>query len=306
MINTPTKTKRKRIFAYVENNMDKGKPSVLYATSDDNKHFFKYEIYDKSSDYEDYVKLFLHNHDNGNLPAWQAYIKFENFCLKECGFTDTNDEVIFANYPNPTAMDFFNYIADRLGAVEWALVKFIEFNYQYETTHLEKPMSFKEFRKTYGTELPEPYATKHLYDEYTRLIHKEQYTLEELNRMEQYVKSHLKDLFGTKSLYSETEIRIGWICAAMYKTDMERYLALMDFIIDEYKKETYPQTPLEELIDIISGYAIEDEYIDPSIWDEEEKKPLMDRPEYQMFKNLRTDNVEFIKKALELYKTKLK
>ena len=92
----------------------------------------------------------------------------------------------------------------------------------------------------------------------------------------------------------------------MYKTDMERYLALMDFIIDEYKKETYPQTPLEELIDIISGYVIEDEYIDQSIWDEEEKKPLMDRPEYQMFKNLRADNVEFIKKALESYKTKLK
>ena len=301
---------KKRVFAYFDENPTNGTSSVLYAINDDEKCFFKREIEGNISDYNTQILL-----GDSNFPAAKVFIEFKNFCTNECGFVDDNDEIIFTNNSiGDISENLTHYFAFLIRQSDWATVYSLEDRYKDQTTHLEKPMSFKEFRKTYGTELPEPYATKHLYDEYTRLIHKEQYTLEELNRMEQYVKKHLDILYhscGSGSFFQKSRVspfykmvvgrRICYTCAGVYRSDRQRFTAIVNDIIDDYKRRRVPdkRTQLKGILTSIAHDVIKDDYIDYSIIDEQEQQPLIEWQQYKIYKNLTAENLQIAMGIIE-------
>lgn len=285
--------KKKRIFVAVENNIGKGKPSVVYAVSEDEKHFFRREIEDKISDYEDLDEA----------PVKRVFEDLEAFCTNECGLTNTNDEVIFADEDNAEIEGVFDYIAWRIGGVQWAVGKFIEFDYGHETTHMGSPLRFSAFKKVCDIGLSEPYATKHLYAEYRRLIHKDDYTREELERMEKYLMSHLKSAYGSNQESFDVICRIAHICAVAYRCDRTRFVRMVENIVSDYQRRRYKkkQLSLQDILTFTAEEVLDEGYIDYAALAEEEKKPPMEREEYRIFREVSPEPFGIITKVIEEY-----
>ena len=285
--------KKKRIFVAVENNIGKGKPSVIYAVSEDEKHYFKREVDDKIGNYE--------NLDD--TPAAKVFEDFEAFCTAECGLTDDNDEVIFADKDNAEITDIFDYIAWRVGGVNWAVGKFIEFDYGHETTHIESPLSFAEFKKACDIGLSEPYATKHIYTEYRRLIHKDDYTREEFDRMERYLSAHLDSAYSGECGSFDVICRIAHICAAACRCDRTRFVRMVESIVSDYQRRQNKKKrlSLQDILTFTAEEVFDEGYIDYSTLAEEEKKPPMERKEYRIFRAVSPAPLEIITKIIEEY-----
>lgn len=289
---------KKRVFAYAEGNSDKGCPSLLCAVSQDKKHFFKREVDDKPQDYDKWL-----SQDAGDIAAARVFAEFKAFCVDECGLSDANDEVIFAKEADFAKHDFAEYVEIRLGNADWAVVKFIGWDYATETAHLEHALPFDDFRKAHGGNVPEPFATLELFHSYRRLVHKDSYSRVALDRMEQFAMSHLNDIYVGDF---DPSINIANVCAAFFRCDAARYLRLMDAIVDDFKTQTHAKKrrALTELLLFASDEELNDGYFACSQCDEDSRKPLLDRREYRMFKHLRSDNAQIVKSLLEEYEAK--
>lgn len=284
------KDRKKRVFVFVEERETRKGPSLITAVSGEGQ-FFRLEVDDKA---DDYAELF-----EPAIPAERAFAQFEAFCKEECGLKDPNDEVIFSDDPDPRGeKGLFAYIAHFLGAADWAVVKFIAFEYRYETTHLSSPLPFSAFKKESGGGLPEPYATKRLYEEYRRLIHKDSYSPEEICRMEEYATSHLYLVYRRKSNFGAS-VRIARICAEIYKCDRARAVRLIDLIVEDFKgrRVRKKRSMLQWLLFFITDYVLCEGYIDYA--DADDEKPLMERKENAIFKTLRPDHLQIVADILE-------
>lgn len=119
-----------RVFAYVEDNSKKGKPSVLLAI-DEKEHAFKLKVDGGADCYEDEIA-----EGKTDSRAALAFAEFERVCTLECGLKNCNDEVIFARGRKIPPDTFADYVDFRLGCMKWAVVKHLEFEYRYETAHV--------------------------------------------------------------------------------------------------------------------------------------------------------------------------
>lgn len=287
--------KKKRVFVCVEDNADKDEPSVVYAVSEDEKHYFRREVEDRAADYKNGVPK------NADSPALKAFSEFEAFCTAECGLNDDNDEVIFADNDHCEIANVFDYIAWRMGGAYWAVVKFIESNYKHETTHIPSPLSFAEFKKACDVGLFEPYATKHLYAEYRRLVHKDDYTQEEFDRMERYVSEHLDIAYSDERASFDVLCRIAHICAAACRCDRTWFVRLVENIVSDYQRRTYKRKKqvFEDILTFMAEEVSDDGYIDFSTLDEEEKKPPMEHEKYSIFRAVSTAPLVIIKNIIK-------
>ena len=249
-------TPKKRIFAYLEDNDGKGKPSVLCAVSEDEKHFFKEEFDWNIGEYLDIISgASPKRYATLDIPAAKTLVAFERFCKDECGFTDYGDNIIFADNSDWSVeiKCFTDYFRCFLLCADWVTVLTLEECYKRHTMY-GCGVTYLELKKACDTGLDEPYATKHFYEEYMRVIEKDKYDKEELDKMEQYVKSHLDVIYSDDK--ANTDVRMGFmdIFPKICLSDFKRFTALMDYFIDDYKnrKEKKARDRLWELLFAIS------------------------------------------------------
>ena len=279
--------KKKRIYIYVQDNALA--TGIIRAVSDDGKEFCREVEQDPRENLFD---------DDSH--AAKAFAEFERFCVDKCGLTDSNDEVIFANAPHCDIVDLFAYVDSRLGGVPWAVVKCIESDYNRETTHLIAPESFKQFQRMCNG-FAEPYATKCLYSEYRRLIHKDSYTPQELDRMEAYVARHFDAAYSKSSGSFNVVCRISHVCAAEYHSDKARFLSLIEMIVQDFVKRRCKrcQRVLADILLFTADEVADDGYIDYATLAAEENEPPLERSEYSIFRAVAPEQLKIIKSILE-------
>ncbi len=287
---------KRRVFLYVEDNSKKNKPDRILAVDETGAHRFSAEVANDGTDYRE--EIGTKDSDSAGAAAFAA---FERFCKEECGLKDCNDEVIQAKEAPLCRYTFAEYVDLRLGSADWATVKSLSFDYRYETTHLENPPAFSAFASCVKG-VAEPDATRLLYEEYAKRIHKEIYTAEEIDRMERYIFSHLNTVYLRRGSF-----RVHWCicysCSAIYKSDAARYLGVMERIISDYLKRR-AKNRKKYFCDLIMDIADEifcDGEIDYSVFDKEEGKPLLERTEYAMFASLSPKSLKIVKELIEEY-----
>lgn len=289
---------KRRVFAYVEDNSQKNKPSRILALDDTGKRLFSCDV-DSGGEREDYeVQLVT---DRADSPAAVAFAAFERFCKEECGLKDCNDEVILGEYKNIPPKTLADYVEVRLGGADWAVVKYIEFGYRYETSHLEHPMRFREFRKVHTAGLTEPYATRALFAKYRELIHKDVYTEEELDRMERAVFFRLDGAYRRRHSRLDPIIYISDACAAIYRGDLDRFRRVLEGIVADHARRRSKRKSwvLGEMLAIIADNIFGEGEIDLASFDEEEKKPPLERKMYEAFAALSPDALRTVKPIIE-------
>ncbi len=291
---------KRRVFAYVEDNFQKNKPDRVLAIDETGERLFCYEV-DNRGKGESYEEQFVN--DKAHSPAAVAFAAFERFCKEECGIKDCNDEVIFSggkNIPPKTLADYFEF---RLGGADWVYVWEIGFEYRFETAHLEHPIGFKEFRKVHTEGLTEPYATRALYAKYREHIHKDAYTEEELDRMEQAVFSRLDMAYRRRRSRSDPSIYIAETCAAIYRGDQARFRRVVERIVADHarRRSKRKRWVLQYILETIADSIYCDGEIDLASLDEEEKKPPLERKEYAIFAGLSPDALPLVKESIEEY-----
>ena len=287
-----------RVFAYVEDNSVRGKPSAILGLDEAGEREFRAEVPSDETDYMEEI-----GKKESDSPAAVAFAAFERFCREECGLKDCNDEVIFSeegesNSPHTLA----GYVEFRLGCADWAVVKYIDFDYPFETTHLENPSPFINFRVGTGPRMPEPYATHRVYQKYREYIHKDSYTEEEISRMERYIFTHLDAVYRRRS-GDDAIYRIAYPCAAIYRSDKTRFMHVLESIVADYPKRRFQKKRKhlrELLIDIADLIFCEGE-IDLATLPEEEKKPPLERKEYASFAELSPTALPIVKELIEEY-----
>ena len=295
MINCMQQSKqkvKKRIFVYIRTDVDA--PYLISAVSENEKNFFCREV-ERTNCRETWFS------DNDDTPAARAFAAFEKFCVDECGLTDSNDEVIFATRSDSDEIDVPDYFDAQLGGVPWAVVKVIEFNYKHETLHLDSPLTFEQFAQACDVGLDEPYATKHLYAEYRRLIHKDIYTPRELDRMETYAATHLDEAYLPKGRGFDAVCGISHVCAAAYRSDSARYLRLIDRLVQDFNKRqgTNRRRVFADILSFAADEVADDGYIDYDVLAAEQNKPMLERSWYSMYRAVETEQLKTIKSILE-------
>ncbi len=286
---------KKRIFVYVQNKTPQ--TCLVCAVNEDETHLFRREI-----ERTDCREILLS--DSKDFPAARMFAEFERFCVDECGLTDSNDEVIFASSPHRgDVLDTFDYVDWRLGGVSWAVVKSIEFKYDHETTHLYSPLSFEQFRRACDVGLAEPFATKHLHAEYRRLIHKNSYTPQELDRMEAYISRHIDEAYLQNDQNFGIICKIAHICAATYHSDHARFVRLIEWLVTDFNKRRckWRRLTLADILTIAADEIADDGYIDYAVVAAEENKPPLERSEYGIFLTVASKQLKTIKNILEEY-----
>ncbi len=287
---------KKRVFLFIEDNSKKNKPHRILALDETGERLFCYEVDSRGE--EDYEKQLV---TDAHSPAAVAFAALERFCKEECGLKDCNDEVILAQYKNIPPKTLADYVDFRLGAMDWAVVQYIEFDYSYETAHLEHPLPFKEFRKVHTAGLPEPYATRALYAKYRELIHKDFYTEEELDRMENAVLPRLDGAYRRRRSRSDASIFISDTCAAIYRGDRDRFRRVLEQIVSDYarRRSARKRRVLEGMLALIADSIFCEGEIDLASLDEEEKKPPLERKEYSIFAALSPEAFRTVKPIIE-------
>ena len=285
---------KKRIFVCVQDVAPA--PCTIYAVSEDEKHLFRREV-ERTDCFKN-----LMNGDK-DFPAMRAFAEFERFCVDECGLIDPNDEVIFTNCPDLDLHDVFSYVAWQLGGVPWAVVKFVESRYKHETTHLASPLSFEQFVLSCDIDLAEPYATKHLYAEYLRLIHKDGYTPQELDRMEACVVHHIHEAYLSDGSNLDAICAIAHVCVGAYLSDNARFLRLVEWIVSDFNRRRCKgrRSALADILIFIADEVADHGYIDYDVVATEENKPPLERSEYAIFRAVAPDKLKTIKNILEEY-----
>lgn len=289
-------TMKRRVFAYVEDNSKKNEPSAILAVDETGEHEFRVEV---PSDGTDYMKEIVEG--NSDSPAAVAFAAFERFCTKECGLKDCNDEVIIGTDKNFSLKTLTEYVDFRLGAMNWAVVKFIDFDYRYETSHLMYPMSFRYFRKTHTAGLEEPFATRALYAKYRELIHKDHYTRGELDRMERAIFSCLGTAYSRQHSRLDPCIFVSVTCAAIYRGDQARFLRVLERIVADYanRRSERKRWVLKDMLAMIADNIFGEGEIDFASLAEEEKKPPLKRKEYSIFAALSPEALLTVKPIIE-------
>lgn len=280
------KALKKRIFVYVREEV----PCKILVVSEDGREFWR-EVEQTEDLWGD------------ASPAARAFEALERFCVEECGLTDCNDEVIFARRFAPEPETIGSYIDCRLGGVGWAVAKSIEFGYGHETAHLASPMSFEQFVRSCDIGLAEPYATRHLYAEYRRLIHKDSYTPQELDRLESYVYAHLDEAYSPTDAGFNAVCSISHACAATYHSDVARFLQLTERIVMDGEQRCGPRSRrvLADILMFTAEEIADDGYIDYEVLAAEEGKPPLERNEYAIFRAVAPEQLKIIKNILEEY-----
>ncbi len=287
---------KRRVFVSVEDNSKKNKPDRILAVDETGEHLFCYEVNNRGTDYMEEI-----GKKESNSPAAIAFAAFERFCKEECGIKDCNDEVILAEYKNIPMKTLADYVEFRLGGADWVYVWEIGFEYRFETAHLEHPMSFKTFRKVYTAGFEEPYATRALYAKYRELIHKDVYTEEELDRMEQAIFSRLDAAYRRRLSRPDASIYISDTCAAIYRGDRARFLRVVERIVADYarRRSKRKSRVLEDILAMIADSIYCEGEIDLASLDEEEKKPPLERKEYAIFAALSPEALRTVKPIIE-------
>ena len=287
---------RHRVFAYVEDNSMRGKPSAILGLDETGEREFRAEV---PSDGTDFLQEIIERRSDS--PAAIAFAAFERFCREECGLKDCNDEVIFSEGENIAPYSLAGYVDFRLGCADWAVVKYIDLDYRFETTHLEDPSPFLHFWVGTGLGMPEPYAAHRVYRKYREYIHKDCYTEKELDRMEKYIFSHLDEVYRRRG---DGAIRkIAYPCAAIYRSDKPRFVHVVEGIAADYPKRQSQKMRglLRELLIDVADLISREGAIDLSDLAEEEKKPPLERKEYAIFAELSPDARSLVKDLVEEY-----
>ena len=286
----------KRIFAYVQNNVRKHKPSVFYAVSEDGKHYFERAF---EGDLSEYTERNLNKEDT--LPAARTFAEFADFCAEECGIDTDNISVVFAE----GARNNFDRAVSAYLAL-WLIPSCeIEGGYRVETLRKETPPTFKQFKRACDIiGLPEPYETKRLYEEYEKqFLHDGAYSAQELDRMESYVKTHLALLYRKQTLknFGKVLYSIPTLCAEICSRDRERFYALMNYVIDDYKRRKFDnkQTALSWVLRDIAGKVFFFGGIDYADIDGYEKQPPMNKEKYKIYIGLTPENFKIVKEIIE-------
>lgn len=290
---------KKRVFAYVEDNSKRGKPSAILALDETGERLFRYEVDDRGEP-EDYEEQLVN--DRNDSPAAVAFAAFERFCREECGLKDCNDEVILAEDKNIPPKTLADYVDFRLGAMDWAVVEYIGSNYRLETAHLKDPLPFGAFRRV-AQGMPEPYATRRVYQKYREEIHKDAYTAEEIDRMENYIFTHLDAIYRRHAY--DADWRIAHSCAAIFRSDRARFLHVVERIVADHprRRTKKKREKLMWFLSDVSDLIFCEGEIDLSALEEEEKKPPIEREEYAIFRELSPDALELVKELIEEYET---
>ncbi len=283
------------VFAYVEDNSKRGKPSAILGLDETGEREFRAEV---PSDGTDYLEEIIERRSDS--PAAIAFAAFERFCKEECGLKDCNDEVIFSEGENIAPHTLAEYVDFRLGCVDWAVVKYIDFDYRFETAHLEDPSPFIHFWVGTGLGMPEPYAVHRVYQKYREYIHKDSYTENELDRMEKYIFSHLDTIYRRRGGY-DAIWHIAYPCAAIYRSDKPRFLHVVEKIVADYprRRRQKKRGRLRELLFDISELIFYEGEVDFTLLDKEEKKPPLERKEYSVFASLSPEALPLVKELIE-------
>lgn len=289
------KAERKYIFAYVENNSRKNKPNVFRAVSEDEKHYFERTF---EGDLSEYNERSLDKEDD--LPVVKVFAEFADFCTEECGIDTENITVVFADRPK----SYFDKAVSAYLSLWQIRSVDIEGGYRVEMLYRENILPFKEFKKSCGIGLSEPYATKRLYEEYKRqYIQNGTCTEEELNRMESYVKTHLDVFHRHKTIVNGGEVlyRILAMCAMMCECDYKRFSALIDYIVDDYKrrKNGYKKTHLFLLLRDTAEMVFYEGKVDYQNIESGGRKPPLGRRLYKIYLNLNPENFQIVKEIIE-------
>ena len=284
-----------RVFAYVEDNSVRGKPSAILGLDETGEREFRAEVPNDRTDYLEEI-----GKKESDSPAAVAFAAFEHFCKEECGLKDCNDEVIFSGGENIAPYSLTGYVDFRLCCVDWAVVKYIDFDYPFETTHLEDSSPFINFWVGTGLGMPEPYAAHRVYQKYREYIHKDFYTEEELDRMERYIFTHLDAVYRRRGRY-DAILHIAYPCAAIYRSDRARFLHVIEKIVTDYPKRRSQKRrrQLRELLFNTADLIFCEGEVDLASLDEEEKKPPLERKEYAIFAELSTDALPLVKELIE-------
>lgn len=292
--------KGKRIFANVKESVSKDEPSVLCAVSEDGTHVFRYELKGQTSEY---WRLVLgadpKQYATFDIPAAKALAAFERFCKDECGLSSREDEIIFTDdceWRPDEIKNFVGFLGSFLLCVDWANVCYLKDCYKSDTAYLDNLVSYSEFKEACNIGLSEPNATKHLYDEYIRLIAPDKYDKTALEQMERYVKSHLDAFYKRENSNTERQV-IPNICPKICVNDFERFTSLMDYVIDDYKTRDAENKDfvLWNLLSVISAFVSCD-YL-PS--DSDENANLLSRA--AIYRCLTSENLKTIKEIFEKY-----
>ena len=287
-----------RVFVFVEDNSQENKPDKILAVDDTGERLFSYDV-DNRGQPDSYERQYTDAREDA--PAAVAYAAFQRFCREVCGLKGVNDEVIFAESGPSGSLS--EYVGLRLDAADWTLVTFLEFDYRYETAYLERPMRFKNFRRSCTEGIPEPYATRVLYENYRERIHKDAYTEEELDRMEKYVFSHLDAVYRRRRRCLDAIRRVSAACAAVYRGDRARFCRIMEGIVADFskrrsKKKRWLQS---ELLVSVADKIFGEGEIDLVRFAEEEKLPPPERKIYSIFAPLSPEALETVTEIIEAY-----
>lgn len=285
-----------RVFAYVEDNSKRGMPSAILGLDETAEREFRAEVPSDGIDYMEEI-----GKKESDSPAAVAFAAFERFCKEECGLKDCNDEVIFSEEgkgfsPHTLA----GYVDFRLCCVDWAVVNYIDFDYRFETAHLEDPSPFINFWVGTGLGMPEPYAAHRVYQKYREYIHKDSYTEEEICRMEKYIFSHLDAVYRRRGGYSAI-LHIAYPCAAICRSDKTRFLHVIERIVADYprRRSVRKRERLRKLLIDTADLIFCEGEVDLASLDEEERKPPLERKEYAVFAELPPDALPLVKELIE-------
>ncbi len=287
-----------RVFAYVDDNPKRGTKSAILGLDEAAERFFCAEVEGEVGELSEELER------GDGSPAAAAFAAFERFCREECGLKDRNDEVIFEERARaPSLHDLADYVDRKLGTADWATVRYIASDYRFERAHVKEPLRFLEFLILAGQGMPEPYATCRIYQRYRKLIHKDSYTAEELDRMEGYIFSHLGEIYRRRRGRGDAIRHIAYPCAAIYRSDQTRFLQVIEKIIADYPRRSSKERgeALRDFLEDTSCLIYREGEIDLAAIPEEEKKPPLSRKKYAIFAPLSPNALPLVKELIGEY-----
>lgn len=238
----------------------------------------------------------------------KAFAAFRRFCRVECGFIDTNDEVVFDDDADSTGLrnDLSRYFELRLGRASWCVVKSVEFDYK-SCVPVGGVRSYNKFKKERGSGIKEPQLTRQIYGEYKRLVDKDVFTPDELSVLIEYILSHLDILYrrGGKDMFHRryadyAGYRIAWCLAAVYRSDIDRFYETLNFVLDDFKRRisAKKEKNLSEVLEFTADEISDRGIIDAKRFRREEKLLPLKRSYYKMYSVLQDENRVLVERLI--------
>lgn len=237
----------KKIFLYVKRASDNPfMMEKIMAISDDGKHRC-----DIKTDLNDY-KLSVRSMD----------AEFEKFCVDECGFNSDErcDVWVLNDIVLDSHIDFRNDITVWLMGVSWCRRYTIEHEYKNRCFHLEKPMSFEQFKAENDyDESKEPYETKRIYEMFKERIDKNELSEREIKRTIKFIQEDDCKILS-EAIGGNLTMRFKLIHAlcALRHADMGKYLLQKSNLCNAVKKSI--NTMVDRFVDFIDDTMKYDDY----------------------------------------------